>query len=108
MATSSVYKLLAHVFAKPYLNREVADAAIPFDAFTSTPDYTPYTYVPRKAKAACNRKGTARAALADSWDLSEPDEAPGLGAQVMARMREISNVCGENRSPIGGAEGGAQ
>ena len=46
-----------------------------------------------------------RAALADSWDLSEPDEAPGLGAQVMERMREISNICGDNRTPVMGAEG---
>jgi DNA-binding beta-propeller fold protein YncE len=105
ISTASVYKMLSHVFAKPYLNREIADAAIPFDAFTSTPDYTPYTYIKRKAKAACNRGGTSRAALADSWDLSEPDEAPGLGAQVMDRMREISNICGDNRTPVMGAEG---
>ena len=90
---ATVYKILAHVFAKPYLNQDVADVAIPYDAFTSTPDYSPYTYTTRKVGAACNKGGTARAALADSWDLSEPDEAPGLGQQVMERMREISGVC---------------
>ena len=99
LSPASVYKLLAHVFAKPYLNRDVADAALPFDAFTATPDYTPYTYIPRKVGAACNKGGTARAALADSWDLSEPDEAPGLGQQVLERMREISNVCRANATP---------
>jgi DNA-binding beta-propeller fold protein YncE len=101
LSPASVYKLVAHLFAKPYLNRDVADAALPYDAFTSTPDYSPYTYIPRKVSAACNRGGTARAALADSWDLSEPDEAPGLGAQVLERMREISNVCMANATPPG-------
>ena len=103
LSTASVYKILAHVFAKPYLNRDVADAALPCDAFTSTPDYTPFTYVKRKVASTCNKGGTTRAALADGWDLSEPDEAPGLGAQVMERMREISNLCGDNKTPVMGA-----
>lgn len=106
LSTASVYKMVAHLFAKPYLNRDVADAALPFDAFTSTPDYTPYTYVKRKVASVCNKGGTSRAALADAWDLSEPDEAPGLGAQVMERMREISNLCGDNKTPVMGSGAG--
>ncbi len=106
LSAASVYKIVAHLFAKPYLNRDVADAALPFDAFTSTPDYTPYTYVKRTVASVCNKGGTSRAALADSWDLSEPDEAPGLGAQVMERMREISNLCGDNKTPVMGAGAG--
>ena len=42
---ASLHKLFAHVLGKPYRNASIANAALPLDLFTSTPDYTPYTYV---------------------------------------------------------------
>jgi DNA-binding beta-propeller fold protein YncE len=82
--TSSVHKLFAHVFGKPYPNEIVARAALPLDAFTSTPDYTPYEYIPRKIPTACNPSGTklATEAAMSGWDLSKPDQAPGIAKQI--------------------------
>jgi len=50
-----VHKLMSHIFALPYPNRVVADAALPLDAFTSTPDYTPYEYAKRTFPIHCGR-----------------------------------------------------
>ena len=80
---AAIHKLFAHLYGIPYNNQTVADAAIPFDAFTSTPDYTPFEYVPRQVTdLSCNKAGTSAAQIADKWDFSEPDEQPGLGRQV--------------------------
>jgi hypothetical protein len=80
---SSIHKLLAHVMALPYPNREVADAALPLDAFSSTPDFTPYTYEKRTHPLACGMEATpAEKRLTDSWDLGEVDEQQGLDEQV--------------------------
>jgi hypothetical protein len=85
---ASAHKLFAHVLGKPYPNRSVANAGLPLDMFTSTPDYTPYTYKPRSVPLACGDSATAgEKALTDSWDLSEADEQPGLDAQVVRWMR---------------------
>ena len=86
---ASLHKLFAHVFAKPYASETIANAAIPFDAFTSTPDYTPFTHAPRTTPTTCNAKGTLEAHIAEGWDLREPDEQPGLAEQVEARMRAL-------------------
>jgi len=82
--TSSIHKLIAHIFGKPYLNEEVARASLPFDAFTSTPDYTPFDRIPRTAPLTCNPGGTKAATEAASagWDLSQPDQAPGIARQL--------------------------
>ena len=85
---ASMHKIIAHVLGKPYPNAIVANAAIPFDAFTSTPDYTPYTYTPRTFPLACGPKGAAQgeSAITSLWDLSEEDSQPGLDAQVTRWM----------------------
>ncbi len=84
---ASVHKLFAHVFGKPYHNALIAEAALPLDMFTSTPDYTPFTYTPRTLPLACDAAATQAAKhLAESWDLSEPDEQPGLDSQVTRYM----------------------
>ncbi len=82
--TSSIHKLLAHLFAKPYMNEEVARAALPLEAFTSTPDFTPYDRLLRTEPLGCNPNGTKMSTTAamSGWDLSQPDEAPGIGRQV--------------------------
>jgi DNA-binding beta-propeller fold protein YncE len=84
---ASIHKLFAHILALPYPNISVASAGLPLDAFTATPDYTPYTYLPRARPLACGDGATAaESKLTDSWDLDEPDEQPGLDAQVTRWM----------------------
>jgi len=85
---AAVHKLFAHIFGKPYPNVEVANASLPLELFTSTPDYTPYTYAPRTFPLVCGDASTkAEGELTASWDLDEPDEQPGLDAQVTRWMR---------------------
>ncbi len=80
---SSLHKLFSHIFGKPYPNVEIANAALPLDIFTSTPDYAPYTYVPRTyTDDSCNKAGGREAERASQWDFSRPDEQPGLGGQL--------------------------
>ncbi len=82
--TSSIHKLFAHVFGKPYVSEIVARASLPLDAFTSTPDYTPYERVARDVTLGCNASGTSGAVTAamSKWDFSQPDQAPGLSKQL--------------------------
>lgn len=84
---ASIYKLIAHIFGLPYNNEYMRSALLPVDAFTSTPDYTPFTYFPRTVAAPCNASNTKEAEEAKGWDLSEPDEQPGLKEQVDRMMR---------------------
>jgi hypothetical protein len=87
---ASLHKLFAHLLGKPYRNAIVANAAVPFDLFTSTPDYTPYTYTPRAWPLACGSGATMMEQhLTESWRFDEPDEQPGLDGQVTRWMRGI-------------------
>lgn len=94
---ASLHKIIAHVLGKPYPNAAVANAALPFDMFTSTPDYTPYTYVPHTWPIACGDGAqNDEVDLTESWDFSREDAQPGLDAQVERWMR--------NEPPVGKAE----
>jgi hypothetical protein len=87
---SSLHKVFAHVFGIPYPNAIVAGAALPLDLFTSTPDYTPFTYKPRTWPLSCGQAPSlAEQSLRESWggDVGDIDEQPGLGAQVWRHMR---------------------
>jgi hypothetical protein len=94
---ASLHRMFAHVFGLDYPNRFVARAALPLDAFTSTPDYTPYEYTPRTWPLACGMSADARGTggpapaaeeeLTKLWDFSREDQQPGLGAQVFRAMR---------------------
>ena len=85
---SSLHKMLANILGIPYVNTMVANAALPLDLFSSTPDYTPYTYMPRVWPASCDVQPTAaEKILRDSWDMSRVDGQPGLDAQVMRYLR---------------------
>ena len=82
---ASLHKLFAHILGIPYNNDVVANAAVPFDMFTSTPDYTPYEYLPRSwTDSSCNPAGTHSAVEAEAygWDFTDPDDQPGLSEQV--------------------------
>ncbi len=88
LSVPGVFKIFAHVFGIPYPNVQVANAALPFDLFTSTPDYTPYTYKPRGWPLQCGTKSTrAERTLTASWTFDRVDNQPGLDAQVMRWMR---------------------
>ena len=87
---ASFHKLISDVFGKPYRSSTIADAPLPIDLFTSTPDYTPFSYVPRKFQdISCNPKGTQGSNQAAGWDFSHPDDQPGLGGQVWQALHEL-------------------
>jgi hypothetical protein len=87
---ASLHKVFANVLGKPYPNAIVANAGLPLDMFTSTPNYAPYTYTKRTFPIACGDESTlAEQRLTESWDFDEPDEQPGLDAQVTRWMRGI-------------------
>jgi hypothetical protein len=87
---ASVYKLIAHIYGIPYHNEMIREALLPVDAFTSTPDYTPFTYLPRTVTALCNGQGTKHAKKAEAahWDFADLDDQPGLSEQIMEMMKE--------------------
>lgn len=87
---ASIHKLIAHIYGKPYRNSTIANAPLPLDLFSSTPDYTPYEYKPRAfTDLACNPGGTTGAEVASHWDFTDPDEQPGLGDQVVDALRAL-------------------
>ncbi len=99
----SIHKILAHVFGIPYSNVNVTNAPLPFDLFTSTPDYTPYTYKPRTEPLACGGDATrAEQELTASWDFDTVDSQPGLDAQVMRWMRgkQLTELTPAHRAQI--------
>jgi hypothetical protein len=56
---------------------------VPLDLFTATPDYTPFTYLPRTfTDDSCNAASGKEAKKAEAWDFRRPDEQPGLGKQL--------------------------
>lgn len=80
---ASLHKIFAHVFGLPYPNIQVEGAAIPWDAFTSTPDFRAWNRKKRDWPISCG--GTASKAellLTESFDLDRVDESPGLMRQV--------------------------
>jgi DNA-binding beta-propeller fold protein YncE len=87
---ASLHKLFAHILGIPYNHAIVANASLPLDLFTSTPDYTPYSYSARTRALACGDTTTmAEIGLTLSWDMSDVDEQPGLDAQVTRWMRGV-------------------
>jgi DNA-binding beta-propeller fold protein YncE len=85
---AAVYKMVANIFGVPYNNEQMRHAVVPFDAFTSTPDYTPYTYEPRTVTAPCNGPDGSQAMAAEGWDFDDLDDQPGLSDQIAEMMRE--------------------
>lgn len=84
---ASLHKLFARIFDKPYRSVPVQEAALPLDMFTSTPDYTPFTYAPRTWPLACDAAATPQeVARTLRWDFTDPDEQPGLDSQVTRYM----------------------
>jgi DNA-binding beta-propeller fold protein YncE len=87
---ASLHKLLSNIYGKPYRNAIIANAGLPLDVFTSTPDYTPFEYVPRTyTDGSCNPGGTMGAIRAEKWDFRQPDEQPGLGDQLREYLQGL-------------------
>lgn len=86
LSASALHKLIANILAKPYRSEAVANAPVPFDAFTSTPDFTPYTYKPLRTTVSCN---PAKDIFHPEWDFSAPDNQTGLREDVDAHMRAL-------------------
>jgi hypothetical protein len=87
---ASVHKLISDIYGLPYRNTVLANAPLPLDIFTSTPDYAPFDYVPRQyTDASCNPGGTSGAKAAEGWDFSSPDNQPGLSAQVWQALHAL-------------------
>lgn len=93
---ASLIKLLAHVRGLPYPNEVVARAPLPFEVFTSTPDWSTWKSLPRTWPRACNGGGTSFATEAAHWDFDEIDEQPGLGMHV----RRLLRATPEERGPL--------
>jgi hypothetical protein len=87
---ASLHKLLSNIYGKPYRNAIIGNAGLPLDVFTSTPDYTPFEYIPRAySDGSCNPAGTKGARRAQGWDFSHPDEQPGLGEQLREYLQAL-------------------
>jgi hypothetical protein len=85
---ASIHKLIANIFGAPYPNLQVAEAALPLDLFTSTPDYAPFEYTPRVEPLTCGVAATrAERRLTASFDFDDVDLNPDLDAQVARWMR---------------------
>ncbi len=86
---SSLHKIFAHVYGLPYPNVQVEGAAIPWDAFTSTPDFRPWNRKKRDYPITCGATASkAEALLTESFDLDRVDESPGLNRQIERWLRE--------------------
>ncbi len=88
--TASVLKLIVTILGVPYPNESIAQAPLPFDAFTGTPDYTPFDYETRTYDRPCNPDGTAADATARGWDFSKVDDQPGIAYWVWRILHDKS------------------
>ena len=85
---SSIHRLITHIFGIPFANAIVETASVPFDAFTSTPDFTPYSYTTRTVPLSCGPAAShPESRLTESWDMSDVDNQPGLAEQVERVLR---------------------
>jgi hypothetical protein len=85
---ASVHKLILTLVGAPYPNEQIAQAALPLDAFTATPDYTPFDYQPRAFDAPCNPPHTAAANAAEAWDFDKVDDQPGIAYWLWRILHE--------------------
>jgi hypothetical protein len=96
----SIAKLVSHIFGIPYPNGVVARAPLPLDLFTSTPDYTPYTYAPRQWPLTCGVAATQDEIRASArWDLTKVDSQPGLDEMVSRWLRRTSAPAADHPLP---------
>ncbi len=74
----SVWATIWRILGVPPMGIFDANAAIMYDAFTATPDYTPYVYLDRNVPEAFNMPDAYGAYESMRMDFSRPDQAKGL------------------------------
>lgn len=79
---ASLHHTIEAILGVPAHNRTVADAGVMYDFFTSTPDFTPYTYTPRLDPPAMNPAVGMYAEESARMDWSTVDNQPGLSRLV--------------------------
>jgi DNA-binding beta-propeller fold protein YncE len=85
---ASLHKLFAHVLGIPYPNLVAANAGLPLDMFSATPDYTPFSYQTHQWPISCgDAASSAERELTGSWDFLIADTQPGLDDQVVRWMK---------------------
>jgi YVTN family beta-propeller protein len=72
----AAYRTVERILGLSPMNAFDANAPAIYDAFTTTPDFTPYTYVPRKVAPATNAVDAPLAEESSRIDFGEPDGAP--------------------------------
>jgi hypothetical protein len=82
----SVWATIWRILGVPPMGIYDANAAIMFDAFTATPDFTPYTYLDRNVPEAFNMPDAYGAFESMQMDFSRPDQAKGLPRLVWRVM----------------------
>src|SRR6185295_3744576 len=75
----SVHTTIFRILGLPPLGRQDATAAPLWDLFTETPDYTPYTRLPRTVPEEVNPPNAFGAEISAQMDFRGPDRNPGLG-----------------------------
>ncbi len=84
---SALHHTIERILGVPPHNRLVATTAPLYDMFTSTPDFTPYDYIPRTDCPTMNTGGRWAPQMA-GMDLSRPDSAPGLDRLVWQMLHD--------------------
>lgn len=76
---SSIHRTIQLIFGvEEPLNAYWENAAPLYDLFTATPDFTPYTRIPRRVPEEINPARALSGEVAPQWDFSRVDEQPGL------------------------------
>lgn len=86
--TSSLHHTIELILGVRAHNAVVAASAPMYDAFTSTPDFTPYSYQPRLECETRNPSSGRWVDLTAGMDLSQPDHAPGLDRLVWQMLHD--------------------
>ncbi len=86
---ASIFRTIQLIFgvAAPH-NRSWEHAAPLYDAFTSTPDFTPYERIERRWPEETNPfDDSMMATISENYDWSMPDEQPGLSRLLWQHFR---------------------
>ncbi len=90
VSEASIWRTIQLIFglSERAHSTEWDDASPLYDFFTSTPDYTPYTRIPRRWPLETNPDDRSfDALLSADFDWSRPDEQPGLSRLLWRHFR---------------------
>lgn len=95
----SVWATIWRILGVPPMGIYDANAAIMFDAFTATPDLTPYTYLDRNVPEQFNMPDAYGAFDSMQMDFSRPDQAKGLPRLLWRLMTGTEPPWPQHRTP---------